>query len=143
MKKNKFKRKRIIFVASIFLISLISLFFVIKNFKENIVFFYTPSELQELTSQKINREIRIGGLVEKSSVIKVDSLTTNFILTDKVKNVKVSYRGILPDLFRENQGVVAKGRFDKENNLFTTSELLIKHDEKYNPPEINKKILNR
>ncbi|MDX2083550.1 MAG: cytochrome c maturation protein CcmE [Rickettsiales bacterium] len=140
--KNQRKKKRIIFVGSVFLISLIALIFVIINFRDNIVFFYTPSELKksEILDKIADKQIRVGGLVEKKSVKKIDAKTVEFVITDYEQNLKIYYSNILPDLFREGQGVVAKGKFDQEKNQFFASELLIKHDEKYIPPEIAKSL---
>lgn len=135
--RNNHKRKRIIFVTSIFAISLAALFLVIKNFRENIVFFYSPSELAKT---QINKKIiRIGGLVKEGSVNKIDALNTEFVVTDLETEIIVHYQGILPDLFRDKQGVVAKGSIE-ENGKFFSREILIKHDEKYMPPEVVKSL---
>lgn len=136
--KNSQKKKRLIFVGSIFAISLLALAFVVDNFRDNIVFFYSPSEVRN--SVNLNRNIRVGGLVVENSVEKIDALTTKFTITDNVENLEIEYVGILPDLFRENQGVVAKGKFDEEKNQFFSRELLIKHDENYMPPEVAKSL---
>lgn len=132
--RNKYKKKRIIFVSSIFAISLLALFFVIQNFRENIVFFFSPTQLQHIQNRA--QKIRIGGLVKEGSIKKFDALTTEFIITDLKNEVKVYYRGMLPDLFRDNQGVVAKGMVNGDSTEFMARELLIKHDEKYMPPEV-------
>ncbi len=134
--RNNHKRKRIVFVASIFAVSLLALFFVIKNFRENIVFFYSPTELQQI--QTSGRTVRIGGLVKEGSVEKIDALNTKFIVTDLENELRVHYQGILPDMFRDKQGVVAKGILKDEE--FFSRELLIKHDEKYMPPEVVKSL---
>jgi cytochrome c-type biogenesis protein CcmE len=135
--RNNHKRKRLVFVASIFAISLTALFFVIKNFRENIVFFYSPSELAQ---GQINKKIiRIGGLVKEGSVKKIDALNTEFVVTDLATEITVHYQGILPDLFRDKQGVVAKGSI-AEGGFFFSREILIKHDEKYMPPEVVKSL---
>ncbi|NBV06706.1 MAG: cytochrome c maturation protein CcmE [Proteobacteria bacterium] len=140
--KNQRKKKRIIFVGSVFLISLLALIFVILNFRDNIVFFYAPSELKttEILQKTADKKIRIGGLVKQSSVRKIDATTTQFTVTDYEQDLIVNYFGLLPDLFREGQGVVAKGKFDIEKNQFFSSELLVKHDEKYMPPEVKKSL---
>lgn len=136
--KNSHKRKRIIFVGSIFVVSILALAFVIANFRENMVFFYSPTEVKNV---KVNgRQIRIGGLVKEKSVKKIDVLNSEFVVTDLENDVKIHYSGILPDLFREKQGVVAKGVYDAEKNEFFSRELLVKHDEKYMPPEVAKSL---
>ena len=140
--RNQHKKKRIIFVGSIFAISIMALVFVISNFRDNMVFFYSPSDLKKVeVLEKIkNRQIRAGGLVKENSVKKIDALTTEFVITDLAEEIKIEYVGILPDLFREKQGVVAKGKFDVEKNQFFSKELLVKHDEKYMPPEVAKSL---
>lgn len=140
--KNQRKKKRIIFIGSVFALSLAALIFVILNFRDNIVFFYAPSELktQEVLQKTANKQIRVGGLVKENSVKKIDATLTEFVITDYAQDLKINYNGLLPDLFREGQGVVAKGRFDAEKNEFFSKELLVKHDEKYIPPEVAKSL---
>ena len=140
--KNQRKKKRIIFVSSVFALSIAALIFVISNFRDNMVFFYSPSELKstEILAKINNRQIRAGGLVAEGSIKKIDALTTEFVITDLAEEIKIQYVGILPDLFREKQGVIAKGRFDVEKNEFFSKELLVKHDEKYMPPEVAKSL---
>lgn len=107
--------------------------FILNNFRDNLVFFYTPTELAEkhISGEKI---IRIGGLVETGSVVKNDDVT-NFSLTDTKNSAKVQFKGILPPLFREGQGIVAHGSLNAEG-IFIADTLLAKHDEKYMPPEV-------
>ena len=139
LRKNNKKRKRIIFVSLAFLISIISLILIIVNFKNNIVFFYSPSEL--LTLENIPKKIiRVGGLVKDHSIKKDEENVLTFTITDLEKDLQISFKGITPDLFKEGQGVVAKGKFDVKNNIFIASELLAKHDEKYMPPEVKKSL---
>lgn len=143
--KNQRKKKRLFFVSSVLAISAIALIFVILNFRDNIVFFYSPSELtaEEVLQKAAGKQIRVGGLVKENSVKKIDAKTTQFEITDYAKDLKINYVGLLPDLFREGQGVVAKGKFDSEKNEFFSSELLVKHDEKYMPPEVSKSLKNK
>ncbi len=108
---------------------------VLSAFEENVTFFYAPSDLQakELPD---GRNIRIGGLVADGSVEKIeDGATIRFEVTDGAHAVPVRYRGLLPDLFREGQGVVAEGRLG-EDGVFRADEVLAKHDENYMPPEV-------
>ena len=108
--------------------------FVLNAFRSNLVFFYSPTEVLE-GKVATNKTIRIGGLVEKGSVQRSrDGLKVDFVVTDLNKKLPVHYEGILPDLFREGQGVVAQGRL-QAGNIFTASEVLAKHDENYMPPE--------
>ena len=133
---HKKKKNRITFLLSVATISLSSLFFIITNFKENIIFFYSPSDLKEIKEKK--EVFRLGGLVKKNSIKKLSSDKIEFILTDNQEEVLVKYQGIIPDLFREEQGMVAKGNL--KNKIFIAEELLVKHDENYMPPEVYKTL---
>lgn len=110
----------------------ISAYFVLNAFESNLVFFFTPSQIDSGEAPK-NRTFRVGGMVKQGS-LKRDNMTVNFIVTDTAKEVNVSYTGILPDLFKEGKGVVAQGKLDSAGH-FTASEVLAKHDENYMPPE--------
>ncbi len=138
----KNKQKRLIFVIFTLLISTACIIFIINNFRSEIVFFYTPSELQSLKiiAKSKDKIIRVGGLVVENSVVKKDALTTEFVITDNAWNLKIIHRGLTPDLFREKQGVVAAGKFDEEKKIFFSKELLVKHDENYMPPEVAKSV---
>jgi cytochrome c-type biogenesis protein CcmE len=105
---------------------------VLTAFQDNLVFFHTPSELAT-TDISPTQRLRIGGLVENGSVVRSGS-DVRFKVTDGAKSIPVTYRGILPDLFREGQGIVAEGTF--QNGTFAAREVLAKHDEKYMPPEV-------
>ena len=134
-KKNlNHKQKRLIFVTAIFFISIISLIFILTNFQNNIVFFFSPSEIDKIRSS--HASVRVGGMIKKDSIKKIDALTTEFVITDYKNDLAINYRGILPDLFREEQGVVAKGKLNIAENKFYSNELLVKHDENYMPPEV-------
>ena len=108
---------------------------ILMALEDNIVYFYTPNDLIEKFSdtKNIQNKIRIGGLVLESSIKKEGEITI-FMITDRKKEVKVEFKGPLPDLFREGQGIVAEGMF--QNNNFIASEVLAKHDENYMPPEV-------
>ena len=108
---------------------------ILMALEDNIVYFYTPNDLIEKfgDTQNIQNKIRIGGLVLEKS-IKKEGEKTIFMITDRKKEVKVVFKGPLPDLFREGQGIVAEGMF--QNNNFIASEVLAKHDENYMPPEV-------
>ena len=107
---------------------------VLYALRDTIVFFYTPSELAEKNVQPGQR-FRLGGLVEKGSIIKGEGMTVRFVVTDTVKAVPVSYNGQLPDLFREGQGVVTEGKLDGSGN-FLADTVLAKHDETYMPKDV-------
>ena len=108
-------------------------FFIMNNFRDNLVFFYTPTDLatKEIKQGKI---IRVGGLVVEGSIVKKDNLI-EFILTDINSETRVKFNGILPSLFREGQGIVAQGTLSTDNTFIATN-MLAKHDEKYMPAEI-------
>ena len=106
---------------------------VLAALKDQIVYFYSPTELHAKQVSP-ERHIRIGGLVEEGSVLK-EGTVVQFRITDTTSTVTVTYTGVLPDLFREGQGVVAEGRVD-QGGLFHAETILAKHDEKYMPPEV-------
>ncbi len=105
----------------------------LNAFQSNLVFFYSPSQVFS-GEAPVNKPFRVGGLVEPGSV-KKDGLKVSFVVTDNVKSIPVRYEGILPDLFREGQGVVAQGRLGSDNQ-FLAEQVLAKHDENYMPPEV-------
>ncbi len=104
-----------------------------------ITYFQTPSDIANgtLTAKQLERSIRIGGLV-KTGTLKQTGETFTFTVTDNVNDLPVTYRGVLPDLFREGQGIVANGTYDTNAKVFTASEVLAKHDENYLPPDVKK-----
>ncbi|MCA0249231.1 MAG: cytochrome c maturation protein CcmE [Proteobacteria bacterium] len=110
---------------------------VLSALNDNLVFFYSPTQVAE-KSLGPDRRFRLGGLVEAGSVQK-DGQIVRFTVTDTNKTVAVVYRGILPDLFREGQGVIAEGALGSDG-VFTAREVLAKHDENYMPPEVAKAI---
>lgn len=137
---KKAKKQRILFIAIVFAVSILALIFITINFRDNIVFFYSPSELlnNEIKQKISNQNFRVGGLVKKGSITKINSIESKFTITDNNNEIAVYYYGILPNLFRENQGVVAKGRLVED--IFITKELLVKHDENYVPLEVKNAI---
>ena len=107
----------------------------LNAFDENLMFFFSPSEVAAGKAPTAH-PFRVGGLVATDSVKrKSDGLTTSFVVTDNAKSVTVEYTGILPDLFREGQGIVAMGQLNQDG-VFVASEVLAKHDENYMPPEV-------
>jgi cytochrome c-type biogenesis protein CcmE len=112
--------------------------FVANAFRSNLVYFFSPTEVLA-GKAPVDKLFRLGGLVEKGSVQRsADGLKVDFVITDTAKSVPVHYEGILPDLFREGQGVVAQGSLN--NGRFVAREVLAKHDEKYMPPEAAKAL---
>lgn len=129
------KRRRLISVVGGLGALGIATALVLNAFEESLVFFYTPTDIVEREPAPEQR-FRLGGLVEEASVERAsDGLTTRFRITDLSHVVAVSYTGLLPDLFREGQGVVAEGQLTA-NGVFIASQVLAKHDETYMPPEV-------
>ncbi|MCH7930696.1 MAG: cytochrome c maturation protein CcmE [Proteobacteria bacterium] len=131
----KRKHRRLAFVVTGMVLLGAAAALVLSAFEENLVFFYSPSDLAA-KSIPDGRRFRIGGLVEEGSVKRLaDGLTVEFVVTDLVEAVLVSYRGPLPDLFREGQGVIAEGVLTA-GGVFRADGVLAKHDENYMPPEV-------
>lgn len=132
---NRHRRQRLLLIGFALLILSIGLGFVLFALKQNINLFYTPSQLVQ-GEVPLDRTVRLGGLVPKGSVHHAEkSLQVTFAVTDLTKTVTVIYEGILPDLFREGQGVVVQGQWTAKN-IFIANEVLAKHDEKYMPPQV-------
>ena len=131
--KPKYKRLLILFL--ILSILGVATKLVLMALKENIIYFYTPNELKKKYGnvKNIDNKIRIGGLVLEDSVV-INKNESIFEITDKKDNIKVFFKGQLPDLFREGQGIVAEGIL-KDNKLIA-NQVLAKHDESYMPPEV-------
>jgi cytochrome c-type biogenesis protein CcmE len=107
---------------------------ILNAFQSNLVFFFSPTQVSRGEAPS-DRAFRIGGLVEAGSVKReADGLTVRFVVTDTAKSIPVVYKGILPDLFKEGKGVVAEGKMGADG-LFTSTQVLAKHDENYMPPE--------
>ncbi len=107
---------------------------VLNAFQSNLVFFFSPSQIAAGEAPK-DRAFRVGGMVQAGSLKRLgDGLTVEFIVTDTARSIPVTYKGILPDLFREGRGVVAQGRLGHDG-IFRADEVLAKHDENYMPPE--------
>ena len=107
---------------------------VLNAFNANLVFFFSPSQVAAREAP-VARSFRLGGLVAPNSVRREgDGMTVRFAVTDSARTVPVVYRGLLPDLFREGKGVVARGKL-QEDGIFVATEVLAKHDENYMPPE--------
>ena len=132
----RFQRLLLIIVSLIFLTTAILL--ILINSKKNLIFFYTPTELLD-SNIKINDMVRIGGFVEKNSLKIVGSSKYNFIVTDSNVILNISYKGLLPDLFREGQGVVVEGRLVKKNHI-NASTVFAKHDENYIPASMKQQL---
>ena len=129
------KRRRMYAVLAGLTMIAIAVALVLTAFEDSIVFFYSPTDVIE-KGVAPERRVRIGGLVKENSIEKADGgLTTTFVVTDLANTLRVSYTGILPDLFREGQGVVAEGKLSR-SGVFLAAEVLAKHDENYMPREV-------
>jgi len=129
------RHKKFALIVTIVIGLSVAALFVLNAFKSNLVFFHSPSDVY---AGKVpgNKTFRLGGMVEKGSVKKSkNSLRVDFIITDFKQSIPVSYRGILPDLFSEGQGVIAQGKL-QDGKTFIADEVLAKHDENYMPPEV-------
>ena len=134
-KRVKFKIFFLIFLI-LFISSMI--FLVVRSLEDNVVYFFSPSEIYSNENITINKKIRIGGLVKKNS-IKKSGLTVTFIITDLKKEIIVNYTGLTPNLFAEEKGVVAEGILN-DKKYFIAESILAKHDENYMPPEVSKAL---
>ncbi|AMO75283.1 MULTISPECIES: cytochrome c maturation protein CcmE [Pseudomonas] len=136
---NPVRKKRLYIVLAIVAGVGVAVALALSALQQNINLFYTPTQIANGEAPHDTR-IRAGGMVEKGSLKRsADSLDVEFVVTDFAKEVTVKYRGILPDLFREGQGIVALGKLD-ESGVLTADEVLAKHDEKYMPPEVTKAL---
>ncbi len=131
----KRKHRRLVFVVVGMAGLAIAAALVLNAFRDSLVFFYSPSEIIAKDLPE-GRRLRVGGLVEEGSVRRLDDgLTTEFRVTDLSDTIEVVFKGVLPDLFREGQGVIAEGSLGA-NGVFVADSVLAKHDEKYMPPEV-------
>ena len=128
------RQKRMTFVAVLVAGVAIAITLALQAFNENLLYFFSPSQVKA-GEAPVDHSFRLGGLVVEGSVDRdADSLKINFDLTDTAETISVQYEGILPDLFREGQGIVATGKV--VGNLFIADQVLAKHDENYMPPEV-------
>ena len=130
------KSQRLFVIAAIGSLLGVAAMLVLGALRDNIVFFYTPSEINQ-SDRHSGRQLRLGGLVKEGSV-EIDGMQSVFVVTDGSANITVRYNNALPSLFREGQGVVAEGRV--ENGIFMAQNVLAKHDENYMPAEVAEKL---
>lgn len=128
------KQRRSILIATCLAVLGLAVGLVLFALQDSIVFFYSPSDVAE-KNIKPGQRIRLGGLVEEGSVRRGEDTTVRFSVTDTAKAIAVTYRGVLPDLFREGQGVVTEGSLGSDG-IFVADSVLAKHDENYMPPEV-------
>ena len=134
------KKARSRFMILIFLLvsAVIVLFIVLKSLEENVIYFFSPTEIYNKENISFNKKIRVGGLVKEGSITN-NQTSVNFIVTDLNYEIIVSYSGSLPNLFSEGKGVVAEGKL-KDKKYFIADKILAKHDENYMPPEVSKAL---
>ena len=129
-------KSRMIFLILLLLSASIIIFFVLKSLEENVVYFFSPTEIYDRPNISFNTKIRIGGLVKQDS-LSINKTFTKFIITDLKNEIVVTYIGSVPNLFSEGKGVIAEGQL-KDKKYFVADKILAKHDENYMPPEVSK-----
>jgi cytochrome c-type biogenesis protein CcmE len=132
------KQRRGVLIGTCLAVLAVAVGLVLYAMRDSIVFFYSPSEVAKMQLGPDQR-FRLGGLVETGSVERGEGTSVRFTITDKTKMLPVTYTGVLPDLFREGQGVVAEGTLAADG-VFHADTVLAKHDETYMPPEVAKKL---
>ena len=131
-------KSRIVFLVLVVLLASVVIFLILKSLEDNVVYFFSPSEIYDKHSIPLNKKIRIGGLVKEDSII-IDQTSINFIITDLKEEIIVSYNGVVPNLFSEGKGVIAEGKL-RDKKYFVADNILAKHDENYMPPEVSKAL---
>ena len=131
-------KNRLLIFLSIFALSIVLTIFLFKTLRNNILYFYSPTEVSKSDENAFKNNIRLGGMVKPGSV-ETDDNEIKFIVTDYKKEIIVTYRGTVPALFAEGKGVVAEGKL-KDKNFFLAKRILAKHDENYMPPEIQESL---
>ena len=134
---KKFKSRASILILGLVFFSL-CLFVIFKSLEENLVYFFSPTEIFNKDSISKNTKIRIGGLVKENSIIKSNN-SIGFIITDLKNEINVTYEGLVPNLFSEGKGVVAEGKLE-DKKYFIAEKILAKHDENYMPPEVSESL---
>ena len=133
--------KRVKFRIAFLLLSFVSfiliIYLIINSLEENVIYFKSPTEIKNLT-ELTKKKVRVGGMVKKNSIV-VNAKEINFIITDFKNDIKVTYSGVVPNLFEEEKGVVAEG-FIQDRKYFVAKKILAKHDENYMPPEVKKAL---
>jgi cytochrome c-type biogenesis protein CcmE len=131
-------KNRILFLITVLLTSIITVFFIIKSLNKNILYFSSATEIKQREDIPFRKSMRVGGMVKKSSIV-ISQKDIQFIVTDFENEILISYSGTVPNLFAEEKGVVAEGEL-RDKNFFIANRILAKHDENYMPPEIKEII---
>ena len=129
-------KKRASLLAVILTVSVISIFLILSSLNKNILYFKSPTEIKNSQDVDFNKKLRVGGMVKKDT-LKINEEEIKFIITDFKNEIKVSFRGTVPNLFSEGKGVVAEGKL-QDKKFFIADRILAKHDENYMPPELKK-----
>jgi len=137
MLNTKTKNRLSIFIG-VSILSVLVIVFVFNTLEDNVLYFYSPTEIRENEEIVFNKNIRIGGMVKDGSV-ETNKNEIKFIITDYKNEVIVSYQGTVPTLFAEGKGVVAEGKL-RDKKFFLAGRILAKHDENYMPPEIKESL---
>ena len=135
---SKKVKSRIVFLITTLILAAVIFFVILKSLEENVVYFFSPTEIYNKVDISFDKKIRIGGLVKNNSIEKKGA-SVNFVITDLNKEIVVTYKGIVPNLFSEGKGVVAEGKLE-DRKFFVAEKILAKHDENYMPPEVNKSL---
>ena len=135
---SKKVRSRIVVLTFLLVSTIVVVFLVLKSLEENVVYFFSPTDIYNKENISFNKKIRVGGLVKEGSITN-NQTSVNFIVTDLNNEIIVSYSGSLPNLFSEGKGVVAEGKL-KDKKYFIADKILAKHDENYMPPEVKEAL---
>ena len=134
---KKVKSRAAFIIIPLFLLA-ITIYFILRSLEENVVYFFSPTEIYNKEDISLNKQMRVGGLVKEGSIIR-ENTSINFVITDLKNEIIVTFNGPVPNLFSEGKGVVAEGKL-KDKNFFVASEIIAKHDENYMPPEVKKAL---
>ena len=135
---SKKVKLRSFFLLIVLLTASIIIYFVFRSLEKNIVYFLSPSDVQNTEDISFNKKIRLGGLVKENSIVYNQS-SIDFIITDLKEEIIVTYTGLVPNLFSEGKGVIAEGKL-KDKKYFIAEKILAKHDENYMPQEVSESL---
>ena len=133
-------KSRVSLLLVLFIIFGLVIFFIFKSLEDNLVYFFSPTEINNKMDISYKKKIRVGGLVKENSINKEET-SINFIITDLKNEIIVLYSGSIPNLFSEGKGVVVEGRL-KDKKLLIADKIIAKHDENYMPPEVTEALEN-
>ena len=131
-------KNRILFLIFVFSLSVVAVIFIVKSLNKNVLYFLSPTEINQREDIQFDKAMRVGGMVKKGSII-INKKNIQFIVTDFENEILINYSGTVPNLFEEEKGIVAEGKL-RDKNFFIADRILAKHDENYMPPEIKEII---